>query len=230
MEIQGDVAFFPMPSSDGALTTVRAPRVFTIGHSTRPLGEFIGLLRSFGVTVLVDIRIAPGSRRHPHFAGEALARSLAEFGIQYVHRKDLGGRRRPRPASPHVGWRNESFRGYADHMESEAFRRALDQVVEHAWTETVALMCAEAVPWRCHRQLVADVLTARSVDVIHILGPGQSQQHALSPFARLEGSRVIYDVAGDLFQGNRGRQLDGAVLETRTPDKRKTAGRRGRRA
>jgi len=230
MEIQGDVAFFPIPSSDGALTTVRAPSVFTIGHSTRRIGAFVALLRSFGVTRLVDIRIAPGSRRHPHFAGEALARSLAEAGIQYVHNKDLGGRRKPRPDSPHVGWRNDSFRGYADHMESEAFRHALDEVVEHARSETIALMCAEVVPWRCHRQLVADALTARSVDVIHILGPGQSQQHALSPFARLEGSRVIYDVVGDLFQGSPGRRRDGAVLETRIPDKRKTAGRRGRSA
>lgn len=229
MEIQGDVALLN-PTSDGALTAVRAPRVFTIGHSTRPLDEFIGLLRSCGITRLVDIRIAPGSRRHPHFGGEALARSLAEVEIQYVHRKDLGGRRRAKADSPHVAWRSESFRGYADYMESDAFRLALDQVVEHARTETVALMCAEAVPWRCHRQLVADALTARRVDVIHILGPGQSQHHALSPFARLEGSRVIYDVVGDLFQGNRGRQPDGAVLETRIPDTRKTAGRRGRRA
>ncbi len=230
MEIQGDVAFFPIPSSDGALTTVRAPRVFTVGHSTRPSGEFVALLRSFGVTRLVDIRIAPGSRRHPHFAGEALARSLAEAGIQYVHNKDLGGRRKPRPDSPHVGWRNDSFRGYADHMESEAFRRAVDEVVAHAATETIALMCAEAVPWRCHRQLVADALTARGIEVAHILGPGRAQQHALSPFARLEGSRVIYDVVGDLFQGNRERRQDAVVLETRIPDKRKTAGRRGRSA
>lgn len=209
---------------------VRAPRVFTIGHSTRPRGEFIALLRSFGVTVLLDIRIAPGSRRHPHFAGEALARSLAEFGIRYVHRKDLGGRRRPRPDSPHVGWRNESFRGYADHMESEAFRQALDEVVEHARSETIALMCAEAVPWRCHRQLIADALRARGIEVVHILGPGQAQRHRLSPFARLEGSRVIYDVVGDLFQGNRERRQDAVVLETRIPDKRRTAGRRGRSA
>lgn len=209
---------------------VRAPRVFTIGHSTRPIGEFIALLRSFGATRLVDIRIAPGSRRHPHFAGDALAQSLADAGILYVHRKDLGGRRRPRPDSPHVGWRNEGFRGYADHMESEAFRRALDEVVEHARTETIALMCAEAVPWRCHRQLVADALTVRGVEVIHILGPGESQEHVLPPFARPDGGRVIYDAVGELFQVTRDERQDAAVRETRIPGRRKTAGRRGRSA
>lgn len=201
MEIQGDVAL-RTPDSDGALTTVRAPCVFTIGHSTRPLDELITLLRSFGVSTLVDIRIDPGSRRHPHFARDALARSLGEAGIRYVHSKELGGRRTPRPDSPHIGWRSASFRGYADHMDSTAFRDALDGIVERARSETIALMCAEAVPWRCHRQLVADALTARHIDVVHILGPGQSKPHTLSPFARVEGTRVIYDVVGGRLQGN----------------------------
>ena len=168
-------------------------RVVTIGHSTRPLEEFLALLRGAGVRRLVDVRIAPGSRRHPRFGREALARALAEAGIAYQHAKDLGGRRRPIPGSPHTAWRTEGFRGYADHMDTPAFQRALDDLIAASRTETVAVMCAEAVPWRCHRQLIADALLARGVAVAHILGPGSAQPHTLTPFARVEGTRVIYD-------------------------------------
>ncbi|MDQ7842609.1 MAG: DUF488 domain-containing protein [Armatimonadota bacterium] len=168
-------------------------RVATVGHSTRTLDAFLELLRAQGVTCLVDVRVAPGSRRHPHFAREALARALEASGIRYLHIKDLGGWRRPRPDSPHIGWRSEGFRGYADHMETPAFGRALDEVIALAASETVALMCAEAAPWRCHRQLIADALVARGVEVMHLLGPDQVRRHALTSFARLEGTRVIYD-------------------------------------
>ena len=169
-------------------------RVYTIGHSTRPLEEFLALLRGAGTTVLVDVRIAPGSRRHPQFAGPALAQALAGSGIEYLHLQDLGGRRRPRRDSPHRAWRVEAFRGYADHMETPAFDAALDRVIARAAKETVTLMCAEAVPWRCHRRLIADALTVRGVEVVHLTGPSRSARHALPPFARVEGTRVIYDV------------------------------------
>jgi len=157
------------------------------------LTAFLDLLRAHGVTCLVDVRIAPLSRRHPHFARDALARALEASGIRYIHMKDLGGWRRPRSDSPHTAWRSEGFRGYADHMETPAFGRALDEVIALAASETVALMCAEAAPWRCHRQLIADALVARGVAVTHLLGPDQVRRHTLTPFARLEGNRVIYD-------------------------------------
>lgn len=179
---------------------VSEPRVVTIGHSTRPLEAFLELLRSHGVTVLVDVRIAPGSRRYPHFGKDTLGPALAAHGIRYIHASDLGGRRRGRPDSRHVGWRNASFRAYADHMGRPEFRRALEEVIALAREETVALMCAEAVPWRCHRQLIADALLARGVPVMHVVGPGQSQPHTLTSFARVEDGQVVYDRVGGLFQ------------------------------
>jgi len=223
-------------------------RIFTIGHSTRPLEAFLGLLRAFGITLLVDIRIAPSSRRHPQFGADALARALAGAGVGYLHLRALGGHRRPRPDSPHVGWRSGGFRGYADHMETAAFRAALQEVVARAAQETVALMCAEAVPWRCHRQLVADALVARGIDVVHILGPGQAPSHTLTPFARLEGTRVVYDAIGDLVPARAGAPAgvhapSGAPPEvtsaappgaaapgSRTRGTRRTGGPRGRPA
>lgn len=171
-------------------------RIYTIGHSTRPLEEFLALLREAGTTLLVDVRIAPGSRRHPQFAGPALARALAEHGIEYLHLRELGGHRRPRPDSPHRGWRVGGFRGYADHMQTPAFAAALDVVVARAANEAVTLMCAEAVPWRCHRRLIADALTVRGIEVVHLLGPSRREVHRLPPFARVEGTSVIYDGAG----------------------------------
>ena len=174
-------------------------RVVTVGHSTRPLEEFLALLRSSGATVLVDVRIAPGSRRHPQFGKDALAASLATAGIRYVHAADLGGRRQGRADSRHVGWRNAGFRAYADHMESPAFQRALEALIAAARSETVAVMCAEAVPWRCHRQLIADALLARGLPVVHALDPGESRPHTLTPFARVEDGQVVYDRTGGLF-------------------------------
>jgi uncharacterized protein (DUF488 family) len=168
-------------------------RIYTIGHSTRSLDEFIALLGDAGTTLLVDVRIAPGSRRHPQFAGATLPPALAGHGIEYLHLKGLGGRRRPRPDSPHQAWRVEGFRGYADHMETGAFQEALDVVIARARERTVTLMCAEAVPWRCHRRLIADALTVRGIEVVHLLGPDRAEPHHLPPFARIEGTRLIYD-------------------------------------
>lgn len=175
------------------------PPVLTLGHSTRPLGEFLDLLRERGVQVLVDVRRYPMSRRHPQFSRDTLAASLEEAGIQYMHEPDLGGRRAPRPGSPHTAWRVEAFRGYADHMETPQFVAALERLMERARPETVAILCAEAVPWRCHRRLISDALVARGIEVLHILGPGRADPHELDPNARvLPGGRLLYDrPAGD---------------------------------
>ena len=168
-------------------------RIFTIGHSTRSLEEFLALLAVYEVNLLVDIRVAPASRRYPHFARDALATALQDAGIGYRHLKDLGGWRKPGPDSPHTGWRSESFRGYADYMETPAFAAALEQLLADAQSNTVAIMCAEAVPWRCHRQLVADALLARGVEVVHILDRDHTEVHRLTPFARVTDGRLIYD-------------------------------------
>jgi len=169
------------------------PPVFTAGHSTRPIEELLALLREHGVQTLVDVRRYPGSRRHPQFSREALEASLAGAGIQYVHEPDLGGRRAARPDSPHTAWRVDAFRGYADHMETPEFGAALDRLMRRAAGETVAILCAEAVPWRCHRRLISDALVARGVEVLHIMGPGRADAHELDANARvLPGGRLLY--------------------------------------
>ena len=166
--------------------------VYTIGHSTRPLAEFIGLLMTHGVEQLVDIRSIPRSRRHPHFAREALAASLASAGVRYRHSAALGGRRRPRRDSRNTVWRVEGFRGYADYMETQAFEDALEELIAMSSKLPTAIMCAEAVPWRCHRQLVADALVARGMDVRHITSESAPSPHTLTDFAQVEGGRVTY--------------------------------------
>jgi len=167
-------------------------RVHTIGHSTRSLDELIACLTSFAITDLVDIRTIPRSRRNPQFETTALAASLPEAGVRYEHLAALGGLRKPRKDSPNAGWRNASFRGYADHMQSPAFEAGLARLHELASAGAVAIMCAEAVPWRCHRSLVADALVARGASVLHIAGPGQARPHRLTPFARVDGEQVSY--------------------------------------
>ncbi len=166
--------------------------IFTIGHSTCSLEEFIGLLRAHGVTLLADVRTVPRSRRNPQFNRETLPGALAAAGIGYRHLPGLGGLRRPRPDSRNLAWESESFRGFADYMGTPEFEGALDELLELARRERVAIMCAEAVPWRCHRSLIADALVARGVRVEHILGPARRQPHALTRFARVEGGRVVY--------------------------------------
>jgi uncharacterized protein (DUF488 family) len=167
-------------------------RIFTIGHSTRALEDFIALLKREGVTHLADVRAFPFSRRYPYFNGEALAVSLAENGITYTHFPALGGRRRTRRDSRNTAWRNPSFRGYADYMETDAFREALDGLVSSASEAPTAIMCAEAVPWRCHRSMISDALVARGIEVQHILDQGL-KPHTLTPFARVVNGSVRYD-------------------------------------
>jgi uncharacterized protein (DUF488 family) len=167
-------------------------RIFTIGHSNRELDQLVALLREHDIGLVADVRTVPGSRRLPHFARASLAEELPRRGVEYRHLPRLGGLRRPRPDSPNTGWRNESFRGYADHMAGDEFLAGLEQLIELGRERRVAAMCAEAVPWRCHRALIADALLVRGIEVLHVVGPGRSQVHALTPFARADGHRITY--------------------------------------
>ena len=166
--------------------------VFTVGHSTMPIERFIALLQTYGVKRLVDIRSAPRSRHNPQFNDTSLAESLTTRQIEYVHIQALGGLRRAHKDSPNTGWRNESFRGYADYMQSEEFRDALETLIRMSRQERAAIMCAEAVPWRCHRSLVADALTVRGIPAVEILSESSYRMHKLAPFARVEGTRITY--------------------------------------
>ena len=167
--------------------------VHTVGHSRLTLEDFLALLRAHGIAGIADVRRYPASRRHPHFGRDALARALTDAGLAYDWFEELGGRRSMRPDSPHLGWRNESFRGYADHMDTDEFRAAIARLLHLAGERPTAVMCAEAVPWRCHRQLIADALVARGIAVRHVLGPRATSEHALTAFARVAGERVVYD-------------------------------------
>jgi uncharacterized protein (DUF488 family) len=166
--------------------------IWSMGHSTRPIEAFLELLTAHGIRRLVDIRTIPQSRRHPHFGQAPLARSLADAGIGYTHLRGLGGLRKPSPASINTAWQNASFRGYADYMQTPAFTAALDELLALAGRDRVAIMCAEAVPWRCHRQLLADALVARGVEVGEIASPARTTAHVLTQWARVEDARVTY--------------------------------------
>jgi uncharacterized protein (DUF488 family) len=172
-------------------------RVLAIGHSTRPLEELVALLQSCGVATLADIRTIPRSRRNPQFSEGALSRALPAAGIRYVHLARLGGLRHARKDSPNGGWRNASFRGYADHMQTGEFEEGLVELRALARDGPVAVMCAEAVPWRCHRSLLADALFAHGVVVQHIVGKGRTRPHRLTPFAVREGRKVVYPPSGE---------------------------------
>jgi len=168
-------------------------RVYTIGHSTRTLDELAGLLRAHDVSVLVDIRTIPRSRHNPQFNAETLPGALRPLGLTYVGLPRLGGLRRTSKDSPNMAWRNTSFRGYADYMLTEEFERGLEELRAVATEGTIALMCAEAVPWRCHRSLVADALTARGADVEEIVSPSRTTAHRMTSFAKVtRGGRVTY--------------------------------------
>ena len=164
--------------------------IFTVGHSTRSQEELIAILREAGVELLVDVRRFPGSRRYPQFGKEALRAGLAAAGISYRHEPDMGGRRDPRPDSPNTAWRVAAFRGYADHMASPEFRAALERLSAPA-AGPAAVICAEAVPWKCHRQLIADALVARGVEVVHLLAPGRRQPHVLNPAATVGADGML---------------------------------------
>jgi uncharacterized protein (DUF488 family) len=166
--------------------------VCTIGHSNRPIDEFIGLLKENQIGLLLDIRTVPRSRHNPQFNRDSLPDSLAQEGIGYRHVAGLGGLRHPWPDSPNSGWRNSSFRGYADYMQTPEFAANVDDVAGLSRTVRIVLMCAEAVPWRCHRSMVADALIVRGIPVEDIMGPGKRKPHKLTPFAHVEGTLITY--------------------------------------
>jgi len=166
--------------------------IFTIGHSTRPLEELIELLRAHEVRRVIDIRTIPRSRHNPQYNRETLGPALRSRKIGYVHLKGLGGLRRAKPDSKNVGWHNASFRGYADYMQTPEFDAALKRAIRLSAVKPSALMCAEAVPWRCHRWLVADALAARKFPVKHILSVARANKHKLTSFARVRGKKVTY--------------------------------------
>ena len=165
--------------------------LWTIGHSTRTLETFTGLLERERIALIADVRAFPASRRHPHFNGDALAHSLASLGIDYVHFPELGGRRRADPDASPSAWRNASFGAYAAHMLGEEFAAGLDRLLAVAREQRTAIMCSEAVPWRCHRNLIADTLVARGVEVLHI-GDAKASAHALTSFAVVRDGEVHY--------------------------------------
>lgn len=166
--------------------------IYTVGHSTHPIEEFIAILEAHGVGQLVDVRTIPRSRRNPQFDQANLPGSLNSTGIVYQHMPGLGGLRHPRRDSINSGWRNASFRGYADYMQTPEFHENLDKLIELATETPTAIMCAEAVPWRCHRSLIADALVARGVEVREILSATKAQMHALTRFAKIDGTDVSY--------------------------------------
>jgi uncharacterized protein (DUF488 family) len=166
--------------------------LWTVGHSNRPLEEFVAILRAHDVEVLVDVRTVPRSRHNPKFNRETLPAELAKAGIEYRHMPGLGGLRKPRKDSPNTGWRNDSFRGYADYMQTEEFEANLQELLRLAEERRVAVMCAEAVPWRCHRSLIADAATARGAEVRHIMNAEKADPHRMTSFARVEAGKVTY--------------------------------------
>jgi uncharacterized protein (DUF488 family) len=173
--------------------------IFTIGHGNRAIGEFVALLREAGMECVVDVRAYPVSRRHPHFTRDSFDKSLADAGVRYVWEgKALGGRRKLEKNSPHVALKNPGFRAFAGYMATEDFQRALDTLVETGRGQRTAMMCAERLPWQCHRHLVADSLVARGVRVLHLVSPGESLEHTLSRLARKDGKRLVYDAGEQL--------------------------------
>jgi len=179
------------------MTHIHNLTVSTIGHSTHPIEEFIRMLAAHGIRQLVDVRTIPKSRHNPQFNRENLPASLQSVGIDYRHLPGLGGLRHPRKDSINTGWRNASFRGYADYMQTPEFAEDLDHLIQLASDAPTAIMCAEAVPWRCHRSLIADALVVRGLRVLEIMNVTKSQPHALTPFAKVEGTELTYPAEAD---------------------------------
>lgn len=171
-------------------------KIFTIGHSTRPVEEFVDLLKNNGIKRLVDIRSIPRSRRNPQYEQTALEKTLPENGVEYIYMKELGGLRPKAKESVNEGWRNTSFRNYADYMQTEEFQLAVDKLVGLAKEKTTAIMCAEAVPWRCHRSLVSDALIIRGVKVMDIMSLSTVTPHKLTPFAMVYDTSITYPSSG----------------------------------
>ena len=166
--------------------------IWTVGHSTHTADEFVEILLKHEVAMLVDVRSFPGSRRYPHFSREALMRELPAHGIQYRHMPELGGRRKARPGSANVAWRNEGFRGYADYMETIDFKKGIETLLELAGHQRTAVMCAEALWWRCHRSLISDYLKSKGVEVTHILSAGKSEPHRFTSVAQIINGELSY--------------------------------------
>lgn len=176
--------------------------VFTVGHSTRSLDEFVELLRHYGINLLVDVRTIPRSRHNPQFNKETLGAFLRNRRIGYQHMKELGGLRHSRPDSPNAGWRNASFRGFADYMQTPEFAKAVEKLIVLAGKKTTAIMCAEAVPWRCHRSLIADALLVRDISVREIISITSLKSHELTAMARIEGTRISYPAPVEVEGGS----------------------------
>jgi len=170
--------------------------LWTIGHSNHPIGEFLSLLGTQSIESIADVRRFPGSRRHPQFGADLLREALSTAGIGYHHLAGLGGRRgKPSADSPNTGWRVASFNAYADYMDTFPFLSDLDTLISLAQSRRVAIMCSEALPWRCHRRLIADALIVRGWTVLDIMGSGSPKEHVLTPFAQVLGDRLIYPPA-----------------------------------
>jgi len=184
----------PTKSAHGR-SQVRPKMVFTIGHSTRSIETFIDMLKAHGVKRLVDVRTIPRSRHNPQFNRDALPVTLLQAGIGYTHMEELGGLRHARKDSINTGWRNASFRGFADYMQTPEFEAGLKILIQASKRAQVAIMCAEAVPWRCHRSLIGDALQARGIAVEDIMSATRTQAHELTSFATVEGSHVTYPAA-----------------------------------
>ena len=176
---------------------MQAPTIYTIGHSTRSLEEFLNTLRSFDIKILADIRRLPGSRKFPHFDQVPLKIALEETGIQYIHLADLGGRRKVKKDSKNTRWNNSSFRGYADYMESEEFENAIAILESMALTQPTTYLCSEAVWWRCHRSMVSDHLKAKGWTVWDIMAPRKAQEHPYTSPARIVDGKVYYSETND---------------------------------
>jgi uncharacterized protein (DUF488 family) len=179
--------------------------IWTIGHSTRAIEEFLELLVTHGIERLVDVRLIPYSRRNPQFNTDRLRATLSHAEIGYAQMAGLGGRRRPRLDSMNLGWRNASFRGYADYMQTDEFSSALEELMANGKKHRTAIMCAEAVPWRCHRSLIADALLTAGWDVQHILSKGHPQPHELTSFAKIADGRLIYPAIGQTHRSGKSK-------------------------
>ncbi len=166
--------------------------IFTIGHSTRPVSEFVEIIQTYRIKKVVDIRTIPKSRHNPQFNQDALRETLKAVKIGYLHMKGLGGLRHSQRDSPNMAWRNASFRGFADYMQTREFEENIEKLIEAAEKRAIVIMCAEAVPWRCHRSLIGDALLVRGVQVRHVISAGSSRDHVLTPWAKVKGTKITY--------------------------------------
>jgi len=204
--------------------------ILTVGHSTRSIEALLDLLRAQGVKRVIDVRTIPRSRHNPQFNRETIPQTLRQARIGYTHLPELGGLRHARQDSPNMGWRNTSFRGYADYMQTPEFEAGLDTLMTAGEREPIVVMCAEAVPWRCHRSLIADALSIRGIPVEHILSATRTQTHVLTPFAKVHGTCITYPIDQlSLDASSPGvSAVSVAASQRRTPARKGTRTRKGR--